>query len=74
MNFGVLLIIVAVVLLVGILVLPRVRGIARAEKTTTERRAGEDRRQRNVRVPVDRRKRDRRTQDAAKAFVDHLAD
>lgn len=74
MNLGVLIIIVLAILLVGILVMPRVRGIARAEKTTIERRAGEDRRQRNIRVPVDRRKRDRRAQDAAKAFVDHLVD
>lgn len=74
MNIGVLIIIVVAVLLVGILVLPRIRGIARSEKTTIERRTGADRRKHNVRVPVNRRRRDRRTQDAAKAFVDNLAD
>lgn len=74
MNLGVLIIIVVAILLVGILVLPRVRGIVRSEKTTSERRTGADRRQRNVRVPVNRRKCDRRAQDAAKAFVDNLAD
>ncbi|MEE4273099.1 MAG: hypothetical protein V2I67_15610 [Thermoanaerobaculales bacterium] len=74
MNIGVVLIIAAVVGLVVLIVLPRVRGIGRAEKTTVNRRTGKDRRQRNVRVPVDRRKRNRRAEDAAKAFVDKLAD
>jgi len=74
MNIGVVLIIAAAVGLVVLIVLPRVRGIGRAEKTTVNRRSGRDRRQRNVRVPVDRRKRNRRAEDAAKAFVDKLAD
>lgn len=74
MNVGVVTIIVIAVLLVGILVLPRMRGIARAEKTTIERRTRPDRRKRKVRVPVDRRKRNRRAEDAARAFVDRLAD
>ena len=74
MNIGVILIISVAVALVAILVLPRVKGIIRSEKTTVERRSGADRRQRDVPVVVERRKRNRRAEDAAKAFVDNLAD
>ena len=74
MNLGVILIICAAVVLILLFVLPRVRGLSSAEKTTVERRSGKDRRQRNVRVPVDRRKRNRRAEDAAEAFVNRLSD
>lgn len=74
MNIGVMVIIAVAVVLVALLVLPRVRGVAGKEKTTVERRSGKDRRQRNVRVPVDRRKRPRRAEDAAKTFVEGLTD
>ena len=72
MNVGVLLIIVVAIGLVVLIVLPKVRGISRAGKTTMERRSGRERRQRKLRLPVERRRRNRRTQDAAKAFVDGL--
>jgi len=72
MNVGVLLIIVVAIGLVVLIVLPKVRGISRAGKTTVERRSGLDRRQRKLRILVERRRRNRRTQDAAKAFVDGL--
>ena len=72
MNVGVLLIIVVAIGLVVLIVLPKVRGISRAGKTTMERRSGRERRERKLRLPVERRRRNRRTQDAAKAFVDGL--
>jgi len=72
MNVGVLIIITVAVALVAIVVLPRFRGFASKEPTTVERRAGRDRRQRHVRVPVERRKRARRAEDAAKSFVENL--
>jgi hypothetical protein len=72
MNIGVLLIITLAVGLVVLIMLPRVRGISRSEKTTIERRKNGDRRRRHIRVPVDRRRRNRRAQDAAQAFVDRL--
>jgi len=74
MNIGVLIIIAVAVGLVVLVVLPRVRGIGGSEKTTVERRSGQDRRRRQVRVRVNRRRRDRRTEDAAKAFVDRLSE
>jgi len=74
MNIGVLLIITLAIGLVVLIVLPRVRGFSRAEKTSIERRKNEDRRKRQIRVPVNRRRRDRRAQDAARAFVDGLSD
>lgn len=73
MNIGVVIIIAVALGLVVLIVLPRVRGINRAEKTTVERRSGRDRRLRKLRVPLNRRRRPRRTQDAAKAFVDNLS-
>ena len=73
MNIGVVLIITLAVGLLVLIVLPRVRGISRAEKTTIERRKHADRRQRQIRVPVNRRRRNRRARDAAQAFVDGLA-
>jgi len=73
MNIGVLLIIAVAVGLVVLIVLPRVRGISRAEKTTIERRKNGDRRKRRIRVPVNRRRKNRRAQDAARAFVDGLS-
>jgi hypothetical protein len=60
--------------LVAMLVLPRVKGFLSREKTTVERRSGKDRRQRNVRVPVDRRRRGRRQEDVARSFVEGLTD
>jgi hypothetical protein len=74
MNLGVVVIILVAVLLVAILVLPRVRGVASKEKTTVERRSGVDRRQRKVRVPRERRRRNRRQEDVAKTFVEGLTD
>jgi len=74
MNIGVLLIITLAIGLVVLIVLPRVRGLSRSEKTTIERRKNEDRRKRQIRVPVNRRRRDRRAQDAARTFVDGLSD
>ena len=62
MNIGVVLIIGVAVVLVAILVLPRIKGVVRSEKTTVERRSGKDRRQRTVPVAVERRKRDRRAE------------
>jgi len=73
MNIGVIIIIALAAGLVVMIVLPRVRGIGRSEKTTVERRAGRDRRLRKLRVPVERRRVDRRTQDAARSFVDGLS-
>ena len=72
MNLGVLVIIAVAIGLVVLVVLPRVKGLARSEKTTVERRSGRDRRQRNVRVPLERRRRDRRAHDAAQSFVNGL--
>ena len=74
MNIGVLIIITLAVGLVVLIVLPRVRGISRTEKTTIERRKNEDRRKRQIRVPLNRRRKNRRAQDAARAFVDGLSD
>ena len=74
MNLWVPLIITLAIGLVILIVLPRVRGISRAEKTTIERRKSGDRRKRRFRVPVNRRRRNRRTQDAARAYVDGLSD
>lgn len=73
MNIGVVIIIALAAGLVVLIVLPRVRGISRAEKTTVERRSGRDRRLRRLRVPAERRRENRRTQDAAKAFVNGLS-
>lgn len=73
MNIGVLLIITVAVGLVALLVLPRLRGISRPERTTIERRKGGERRKRRIRVPIDRRRKYRRAQDAARAFVDGLS-
>ena len=73
MNIGVILIITVAVGLVVLIVLPRVRGISRAEKTTIERRRNGDRRQRQIRVPRNRRRKNRRAQDVARAFVDGLS-
>jgi len=72
MNLGVVFILVVAVVLVILLILPRVRGIARGERTTVERRSGAERRRRRIRVPIERRRRARRAQDAARAFVDSL--
>jgi len=73
MSVAVFIIVAVAVGLVVLMVLPRVRGFGRSEKTTVERRKNGDRRQRQIRVPINRRRRNRRTQDAAKAFVDGLA-
>ena len=72
MNIGVVIIIALAVGLVAVLVLPRVKGFLSRERTTVERRSGQDRRQRSVRVPVNRRRRGRRQEDVAKTFVDEL--
>jgi hypothetical protein len=74
MNFTVVVIIAVTVVLVLLVVLPRIRGLASAEKTTVERRSGRDRRQRDVTVAVDRRKKHRRAEDAAKVFVKELSE
>jgi hypothetical protein len=74
MNLTVLIILVVTVVLVLVVVLPKVRGVSRSERTTVERRSGRDRRQRKVRVPVNRRKRARRADDAAKDFVRDLTE
>jgi len=74
MNFGVVVIITVAVLLVGFLVLPRMRSFASNEKTTIERRSGADRRNRKIRVPRERRRRGRRQEDVAKTFVEGLTD
>jgi hypothetical protein len=74
MNIGVVVIITVAVLLVGFLVLPRFKGFASAEKTSVERRSGQDRRQRKIRVPRNRRRRGRRQEDVAKTFVEGLTD
>ncbi|MGD8441296.1 MAG: hypothetical protein PVG53_12215 [Holophagae bacterium] len=73
MNTGVLIIIVLTVTLVLLVVLPRVRGLARSEKTTVERRSGRERRRRTITVANDRRTRTRRAEDAAKAFVEKIS-
>lgn len=73
MNIGVVIIITLAIGLLVLIVLPRVSGISRAEKTTIERRKIADRRQRRIRVPVERRRKYRRAQDAAQAFVDDLS-
>jgi hypothetical protein len=72
MNIGVVVIITIALLLVGFLVLPRMRGFASNEKTTIERRAGADRRKRKIRVPRERRHKGRRQEDVAKTFVEGL--
>jgi hypothetical protein len=74
MNIGVVIIIALAVGLVAVLVLPRVKGFVSKEKTTVERRSGKDRRQRRVRVPVNRRRRGRRQEDVAKSFVEGLTE
>jgi len=73
MNLAVIIIVGLAVGLVILIVLPRVRGFVRAEKTTVERRSGGDRRRRKLRVPINRRRRDRRTEDAAQSFVEGLS-
>jgi len=72
MNLGVIFIVVVAVVLVLLLVLPKVRWIARSERTTVERRSGSERRRFRIKVPIERRRRARRAQDAARAFVDSL--
>jgi hypothetical protein len=74
MNLTVFIIIAVTVALVLLVVLPRFRGFVSSERTTVERRSGRDRRQRNVTVAVDRRKKHRRAEDAAKVFVDGLSE
>lgn len=74
MNIGVVVIITVAVLLVGFLILPRVRGVGGIEKTTVDRRSGVERRHRKIRVPVNRRRRGRRQEDVAKTFVEGLTD
>ena len=74
MNFTVVVIIAVTAVLVLLVVLPRIRGFVSSEKTTVERRSGRDRRQRNVTVSVDRRRKHRRAEDAAKVFVDRLSE
>jgi len=73
MNLGVLVIIIVAVLLIGLLVMPRVRGLIGSEKTTVERRSGADRRQRSIRVPMERRRRGRRADDLAREYVNNLS-
>ena len=74
MNLTVVIIIAVTVALVLLVVLPRIRGFVSSESTTVERRSGRDRRQRNVTVAVDRRKKHRRAEDAAKVFVEKLSE
>lgn len=74
MNLAVIIIVSVAVALVLLIVLPKVRGISRAERTTVERRSGRDRRRQKLRLPVERRRRNRRTEDAAQAFVKGLAE
>ncbi len=74
MNIAVIIIVALAAGLVILVVLPKVRGFARAEKKTVERRSGKDRRWRKLRLPMERRRRDRRTEDAAQAFVEGLAE
>jgi hypothetical protein len=74
MNIGVIIIIAVTVALVLLVVLPRFRGFAKADRTTVERRSGEDRRKRNRPVLVERRKKPRRAEDAAKAFVEQISE
>ncbi len=74
MNIGVVVIITIALLLVGFLVLPRMRGFASNEKTTIERRTVADRRKRKIRVPRERRRKGRRQEDVAKTFVEGLTD
>lgn len=69
MNLAVVVILVVAVALIVLVVVPRVRRISTSEKTTVDRRSGADRRQRRLRVPVNRRKRARRAEDLAEQFV-----
>jgi len=70
----VLIIITVAIGLVVLLILPRVRGIGGSEKTTIERRSGNDRRLHRFRVPVNRRRHGRRSEDVARDFVEGLSD
>jgi hypothetical protein len=72
MNLGVLAIIAVTFALVLIVVLPRLRGLGASEKTTVERRSGQERRRIKRFVPLERRKQFRRAEDQARAFVDEL--
>jgi len=74
MNLGVLIIIAATMCIVLLIVLPRVRGFGRNERTTVERRSGPERRRRKVTVARNRRKRARRAEDAARAFVEKISE
>lgn len=73
MNLGVLVVVSLAIILLVAVVLPRVRGLGRAEATTVERRSGGDRRRRRLRVPIERRQRARRTEDVARAFVERVS-
>ena len=72
MNLAVLVILLVVLALIALVVLPRVRRITTSERTTVERRSGDERRHRRLRVPVERRKRARRAEDVAKQYVSGL--
>jgi hypothetical protein len=74
MNLAVLVIIAVTLGLLLIVVLPRLRGVGGSDKTTVERRSGAERRRKKAKLPVDRRHRPRRTEDAARAFVDGLGE
>jgi hypothetical protein len=73
MNVGVVVIITVAVLLVGFLMLPRLRSLGSSARTTVERRIGDERRRRRIRVPMERRRRRRRAEDAARDFVERLS-
>ena len=72
MSLTVLSMVVVVVVLVLVAIAPRVKGMSSALRTMSERRRGNDRRQRRIRVPFERRKKHRRTDDAAEDFVSRL--
>jgi hypothetical protein len=72
MNVAVVVILVVVAALVLLVVLPRIRRLSTSERTTVDRRSGRDRRRDRTRVPIERRRRPRRAEDAAREFVSSL--
>lgn len=63
MNTGLLVIVTVAVLLVVLLVGSRIRRLVASRRAHVERRSGADRRQVNLPVPIERRRRIRRSDD-----------
>jgi hypothetical protein len=69
MNYMVAAIIAVVLLLILIRLRSNSGVLLSSARPTSDRRSGVERRQRSIRVPIERRRDDRRMEDAAANFV-----